>query len=146
MNATHRLALVSVFAFLCFVVLISPTNANPDEDILARKRAVFASVESQSFDAPLSASARITITANGFTPTVLSVISGTQVIWYNATSQTQVLQSGELYHIYLPLVMRSAMDASFAAEHDQTLSPATTLNNRTLCVTIRETIIIDQLM
>jgi glutamine amidotransferase-like uncharacterized protein/plastocyanin len=61
--------------------------------------------------APASAppdSAQITITVDGLDPTVLTVAPGTEVTWYNATTTTHTLQSGEPYRIFLPVALHSA--------------------------------------
>ncbi len=60
-----------------------------------------------SASAPAS-SVRITITAAGFTPSVVTVSLGTQVTWYNATSISQLLKSGEAsFSLYLPALLRN---------------------------------------
>ena len=55
-----------------------------------------------------AASSTITLTASGFTPAVITVSTGSEVAWYNATGQTHVVKSGEPYRVYLPLVVRGA--------------------------------------
>jgi hypothetical protein len=46
---------------------------------------------------PISGTAQITITTSGFDPAVLTVTVRTQVTWYNATTTTHTLQSGNIY-------------------------------------------------
>src|SRR5439155_13276358 len=63
--------------------------------------------------APLvTATTVVTITTGGFVPTVLTTTTSTQVVWLNATSQTQVLQSGTPSHVYLPLITRGGGSAT----------------------------------
>lgn len=56
---------------------------------------------------PSLSDAQITITAAGFEPDVLTVTTGIQVVWYNATSTTHILQSGTPVQVFLPLVLKS---------------------------------------
>jgi len=51
----------------------------------------------------------------GFAPSVLTVTVGSEVAWYNATGQTHILRSGELYLVYLPIVLRSGGSAAAQA-------------------------------
>jgi RHS repeat-associated protein len=89
----------------------------------------------------LTPSPVISLTDSGFTPTVLAVTAGTAVVWYNATGQTHVLQSGApgqvqlmygrgLYRVYLPYVREgfsgvSSLSESFSA----TLAPGATFTH-----------------
>jgi len=69
----------------------------------------------------------ITLTETGFTPDALTVPVGTQVIWYNATSQTHILQSGSTsVMIFLPLVMRDAQGMGVSALTARTIDPGRT--------------------
>ena len=53
---------------------------------------------------PISGTAQITITTAGFDPAVLTVTVAAQVTWYNATTTTHTLQSGEPYYSVAPRV------------------------------------------
>jgi plastocyanin len=64
---------------------------------------------------------RIRLAPTGFFPDVLIVPVGAQVAWTNATTQTQALDSGEAYFIFLPVVMRAMGGAAYA---DTAGSPA----------------------
>lgn len=66
----------------------------------------------QASPATYSATSQITITANGFVPSVLTVTIGSAVTWTNGTNQTQALVSGEPWRIYLPLIQRQASHAT----------------------------------
>jgi plastocyanin len=65
----------------------------------------------------------ITLAETGFTTDALTVPVGTQVIWYNATSQTHILQSDPRGLIYLPLVVRNAPDMGVSAITAGTIYP-----------------------
>lgn len=69
---------------------------------------------------PLSGRVPISITETGFDPQAVTITVGTIVEWTNRTHQTVHIQSGEPYHIYLPLVLRNVGGASPQAT--QTLS------------------------
>src|SRR5437867_10199959 len=68
-------------------------------------------------------SARITITDAGINPAVLTVPAGAEVIWYNASSVTYVLQSGEWYQVFLPLTIRGAGNRAGDATNDTAAQP-----------------------
>ena len=77
----------------------------------------------------MAATVRVTITASGFNPAVITVTVGDTVAWYNATAMTHTLKNGEPYHIYLPVVMRyvggvSALDSEATEAMPQALSGA----------------------
>ena len=61
-----------------------------------------------------AASSTITLAASGFTPAVITVSTGSEVAWYNATGQTHVVRSGVPYRAYLPLVVRGASSSAAA--------------------------------
>ncbi len=56
----------------------------------------------------VASAAVITITTGGFVPGEITTTAGVQVVWYNATAQTQVLESGTVNRLFLPLIMRGA--------------------------------------
>jgi len=58
-------------------------------------------------EAALSGHVPISITESGFDPAVVTVTVGTTVAWTNRTQETVLLESGEPYRIYLPLVLRN---------------------------------------
>ncbi len=68
----------------------------------------------------------ITLTETGFTPDALTVPVGTRVIWYNATSQTHILQSDPAHLIYLPLIMRNAQGMAVSAVTPGAIDPGRT--------------------
>lgn len=67
--------------------------------------------QSDDFLLAWQATAHVTITNDGLEPAMLTVPLGIEVIWYNASGLTHVLQSGQapsdLFHIYMPFVLRS---------------------------------------
>jgi len=74
--------------------------------------------------APIGASQTITLTDTGFTPDALTISVGTQVIWYNATSQTHILQGGvTIRAIYLPLIKSNAQGMGFSVITPTTIDP-----------------------
>ncbi|MDZ7296270.1 MAG: hypothetical protein ONB14_12725, partial [candidate division KSB1 bacterium] len=76
--------------------------------------------------APIGPSRTITLTETGLTPDALTVPAGTQVIWYNATGQTQILQSDSPPVIYLPLIMRNAGGMAVSAVTPGAINPGRT--------------------
>jgi len=51
---------------------------------------------------------RVVITAAGLDPARLSVTTGTEVVWYNATAVTCTLHMPDRYWLFLPLVLNDA--------------------------------------
>jgi RHS repeat-associated protein len=56
--------------------------------------------------------AQINITPSGFVPTVITVTTGTDVVWRNNTSQIHLLMSGQPFDLLLPLILRNDPSAS----------------------------------
>ncbi len=87
----------------------SPGATTPDSQPLAGQPAGMppepapASLEPEA----MADTKTVTLTTSGFSPATMIVMAGTQVVWYNATAQTQFIASGVPYQIFLPLVMRS---------------------------------------
>src|SRR6266516_1645334 len=70
--------------------------------------------------ARLTSSAVITLTADGFTPPVLTIAEGTEVIWRNTTAQSHTLWGTKFYPIYLPFVVQTP-NRAIASSPDQTV-------------------------
>lgn len=63
----------------------------------------------------LDSAATITLTTAGFQPSLITVTIGSEVTWYNATTQTVVLRSGEIFQVYLPLIARGTFSGLWTA-------------------------------
>jgi DNA-binding beta-propeller fold protein YncE/plastocyanin len=106
--AAILMALLSGLTLAFLAVLLVSGKVGPSTEVPKRLAAepATARLSFPATSAPL-AETQITLTAAGFDPIVLTVTTGSEVTWLNASGTTHVLRSGVPYQVYLPLLLRA---------------------------------------